>query len=519
MSKKNKKDLEKPIEENLESKQETGGEQLKEISFDELDKELNEIKELLEDQLNSDEEDELSFESEVNQIQELDDIDEILGEMQDDEDDEEDDDEDEDEEELLDLTDVDEELICENCHKRLKSTLYEDDYPFCDACIEELAATYKFPLRILGVLSLVVVLVATFFCGYLSLDEQDTYVSLQNAQTYYDDAMLLSAVDIYNEYLSAIIYSTEENVAVSRKAIKNFAEIFAYNGQYEYAVQVIEMFYDEDALNLPWNSDLKSYITLADELTLISTTLYSTVGEYLDGTVEFDFDEQIAVLEALLEVNPKEEGDSETLESYPQVFIEYYKFIMMSLAEVDYEDQLAQLEIVDSMGDGYEWLYLTDIWAIQMYLGDTESAQEYFERCLESNVQDTTAYYAYASVYRYLEDGIDSETMLEICSQAAAVALDGDYTMNPIFAICYLLEDDVDSAVAAMEEMINGGTYTLQGCNLYALCCYLAGDDDGYDSMIEVLEANGYELSEYVQAYQNGEMTLEEVLSTQGGDI
>lgn len=516
LSKKKNDDLQNPIEENLESQQETTGEQLKAISFDELENELNEIKELFEDELNSDE-DELSFSSEVNQIQELDDIDEILGEMQDEE--ELTQEIEETEEELPDLSDVDENLICENCHKRLKSTLYEEDYPFCDVCIEELAANYKFPLRILGVLSLLVVFVATFFCGYLAIDEQDSYVSLQNAQAYYDDAMLLSAVDIYNDYLSTILYSTEETVSVSRKAIKNFAEIFVYNGQYEYAVQVIEMFYDEEALAKPWNSDLQYFITLADELTLISTTLYNSVGEYLDGTVEFDLDEQIAVLEALLEVNPVEEGDSETLEAYPQIFIEYYKFIMMSLAEVDYEDQLAQLEIVDSMGDGYEWLYLTDIWAIQMYLGDTDSAELYFERCLESNIQDTTAYYAYASVFRYLDDGIDTETMLEICAQAAEVALEDDYTMNPVFAICYLLEDDVDSALATMEEMINAGSYTLQGCNLYALCCYLAGDDTGYDSMIEVLEANGYELSEYVQAYQNGEMTLEEVLSTQGGDI
>lgn len=511
MSKENKEELLGELEENQE------GAQLTELSKDDLESELEDIKDLFVKELNSQQDDDLSFASEVNQIQALDDIDEILNDFDDTEvADEESFEEDEEE---LDLSSVDEALICENCHKRLKSTLYEEDYPFCDHCVEELASSYNFPLRITGVLSLVIVMVAIFFCGWLSIDDQDTFVNLQTAQAYYDDAMLLSAVEIYNDYLSTVLYSEEENVSVSRVAIKNFAEIFAYNGQYEYAAEVVEMFYTEDELDYFWNSDLKYFITLEDELTLISDVLYTAVGEYLDGTVEFDLDEQLEILEALKDVNPIEEGTSETLKEYPEVFIEYYKFIMISLAGESYETQLEQLEIVDSVGEGYEWLYLTDIWSIQMYLGDTEAAAEYFERTLVSNVQDSTSYYAYASVYRYLDGDVDTEKMLEIADQAQAVALDGDYTMNPIYAIAYLLDDDIDSATAIMAEMIDGGTYTLQGCNLYALCCLLSDYTDGYDSMVYILESNGYEISEYVTAYENGEMTLEEVLTTQGGDI
>lgn len=509
MSKDNKDDLVNDVE-----KDETQGEQLKPLSKEDLEAELEDIKEMFEEALES-QDDELAFASEVNQIQELDDIDEILNDFEETEGVQEE----EEEEDLIDLSEVDEDDICENCHKRLKSTLYEDDYPFCDHCVEELASSYKFPLRITGVLATFVVLLAIFFCGWLTIEDQDTYVSLQTAQSYYDNDMLVSAVEVYNEYLSSVLYSEDENVAVSRKAIKNFAEIFAYNGQYEYAVQVIEMFYTDEQLDYFWNSDLKAFITVSDELTLVSEVLYDAVGEYLDGSVEFDLEEQCAVLDALKDVDPIAEGLSETLESYPEVFIEYYKFILMTVTGESYEDQLAQLEFVDSVGEGYEWLYLTDIWSLQMYLGDTESAEEYFERTIENNIQDSTAYYAYASVFRYLDGDVDTAKMIEIADRAQAVAIDGDYTMNPIYAIAYLLEGDTDAAVEVMAEMINGGTYTLQGCNLYALCCLLSGYTDGYDDMIYILEANGYSVSEYVTAYENGEMTLEEVLTTQGGDM
>jgi hypothetical protein len=55
--------------------------------------------------------------------------------------------------------------------------------------------------------------------------------------------------------------------------------------------------------------------------------------------------------------------------------------------------------------------------------------------------------------------------------------------------------------------------------NLYALTALYTGNTDAYEWAKTELEYLGYEMSDIVEKYRSGEMTLAEVIADKGGDI
>ena len=127
------------------------------------------------------------------------------------------------------------------------------------------------------------------------------------------------------------------------------------------------------------------------------------------------------------------------------------------------------------------------------------------------------AYLAKASYYRYLE-APDADKILEICAEAAANAYGGDLSYKQYEAIAYLIKGEGAVALECIEEAMNS-LYTVQSCNLYALCGLYNGNTEIYEEMKTLLEDSGYEISPLVTKYKNGKITIAEVLADNGGDI
>ena len=138
-------------------------------------------------------------------------------------------------------------------------------------------------------------------------------------------------------------------------------------------------------------------------------------------------------------------------------------------------------------------------------------------RCVKP-YEDFAAYLALASYYRYAETP-DADKILEICKEAKANAYQGDYTYMPYMAIAYLFKGEGAVALETMEEYMTMSGYTVQTCNLFALCAAYNGNDEIYNEMKTVLETSGYELSVLVEKYKNDKITIEEALTDMGGDI
>ena len=89
----------------------------------------------------------------------------------------------------------------------------------------------------------------------------------------------------------------------------------------------------------------------------------------------------------------------------------------------------------------------------------------------------------------------------------------------PYMAIAYMLKGEGAVAMETMEEYMSMSGYTVQTCNLFALCALYNGDEEIYSEMKNVLETSGYKLSTIVEKYKNDKISIEEALTDKGGDI
>lgn len=412
--------------------------------------------------------------------------------------------EEEDEEEIP------EEELCECCGEKARSKEYGEGYPYCEDCRNLMK---KYPLRS-GAIIMAILMIAAFVGSiYVSYPYMNDAVTVADASGYYQSGYTMSALQSYYAYFNG----GKSGEAISKRAFNEILDGYSKTGYQTDAASLVQTYYDEDALKRPWN---KKYAAIVDEATILSETykaVYDITYDALSGE-EFDYDAVIAELDALKEVNPVEEGISTVTEKYNEVFIEYYKYIVMSANGESDEAQLEQLKKIDTIGEGYEWVYLSNYCGVAAKCGDEEAVNSTFNRLVEINVQDLNAYTAKANYYRYLEKP-DADKIIEICEEAEKVAYSTDYAYKHSLAIAYILTGEGTLALEEIKALFDAGAYTVQNCNLYALCGLYTGDEEIYDDMVSLLASYGYEISDLVSQYKDGKITVEEALKDKGGDI
>ena len=409
---------------------------------------------------------------------------------------------------------IPEEELCQCCGERRRDTSFGEDYPYCAECRALMkAAPIKWTSVLCWLVMLVVAAASMLVCSGAITD----YATLMEAETYYANRQIVDAESTYYNYLSSAQYNDNH----SRAAVRNLIDIFADMGYLSDANDLITQNFTESQLKLPWN---KRYAKLAEEFKELSegsekvSELLQDVMYAEDG---FDFDKKSAELDKL--AAPAEDGTT----VLPEIFVEYYRYVLMNLSkQKSDEEMIAQLQHMEELDDGsHTWLYLTNLLSLASKTGDVELTKTYYDKVLKLNVQESTAYSAMASVYRFTETP-DPDKIMEI---AAAAEENMSESAVPTYlvdrAIAYLFKDDAKSAMDAMETYMNSGSmsgqtpYTVQSCNVYALCCVLTGDDEGYKQMEDVFASADMEVSTLVRQFKKGKLTLNEVLTDNGGDI
>lgn len=396
--------------------------------------------------------------------------------------------------------------LCECCEENPKG----EDSPYCDECLRLMK---KYPLRKSGILMTVIMIVFFAASMLLSYPYMTDALTVADASANYHSGYTMNALQSYYAYFNG----GKTGDAISKRAFDENIEGYLKTGYHSDAVSLIETYYNETALSMPWN---KKYADTINEATVLSET-YQAVSSVTDAALsgeEFDYDEVMASLDALKEVNPVEEGTSEVTTKYNEIFIEYYKYIIMSLNGDSLESQLEQLKSIDAIGAGYEWVYLSNYCAVAAKCGDEAAVNDSYDRLIEINRQDMNAFVSKANYYRYLEEH-DADKMIEVCNEAAEVAYSTDTAYKHSLAIAYLLKSEGALALEEIEALFNSGNYTVQNCNLYAICGIYTGDNGIYDEMKALLANYGYEISDLVTQYKDGKISLEEALKDKGGDI
>ena len=396
---------------------------------------------------------------------------------------------------------------CECCGENSCATEYGEDYPYCEECRNFMK---KHPLRWSGILAAVVMAIVFVATTYIGTGYAEDFMSVADAAAYYDSGKLMTALNSYYGYLSSV--NTDR---ISMKAVKDSIEGFVKTGYVSDAVDLINRVYSENQLKLPWN---KKYASLAAESDALTNSYYA-ITDIITPVLndkDYDYDKVMADLDALYE-KTDEEGNPVVVNP---VFIEYYRYVVMSIAEKSSEELLAQLEkTAEKDTDGtLQWIYLSNYCGLAAKSGNLELTEKLYKQMLDTSSEDTNAYVAMASFYRYTETP-DPDKMLEICEEAKKNAASGDLGYLPAMAIAYMLKGEGAVALEKMDEYMSAGNYSVQSCNLYALCALYNGNQDIYKEMKNMLETSGYEISDTVKQYKKGKLEIKDILTDKEGDI
>ncbi len=398
---------------------------------------------------------------------------------------------------------------CECCGENSRNTQYGEDYPYCDECRELMK---RYPIRAGSVITAIIMIVTLFAGVYFNYSYMDDVSRVVSASSCFKQGYVVDAMYEYYSYFNG----GRTGAKPSLRAVREASECYKLTGYMTDASDIISTYYSEAALSMPWNRGLLKTVELSKQLSESYYAITEIAEPALNGK-DFDYDKMIAELDALKEINPLEAGTG-SITAYNEIFIEYYKYVVMSIHQEPLEAQLEQLRKIDEIGKGFEWSYLANYCSTAAMLGDKETVDSCFDRIMKVNRQDMAAYTAKASYYRYLETP-DADAILEICQQAQANAYVNDIAYNHYYTIAYLLKGEGTLAMEKIEALMNSGSYSVQTCNLYALCGLYTGDEGIYNEMAELLKNYGYEISELVTSYKDGKMTLTQVLQDKGGDI
>ncbi len=395
---------------------------------------------------------------------------------------------------------------CEICGENPCAEEFGEDYPYCNECREIMK---KYPLRWSGVLMTLVMIAVFVATAVVGTSYADDFMSISEYAAYYDTGKLMTALNGYYGYVTSANPET-----ISMKAVKDAIDGLVKTGYVSDASTIISSVFTEDELKLPWNKRYAEVIKNTEILEESYLTITEIITPVLNGETD-DYDKVMADLDALYEATD-DEGNHKEINA---VFIEYYRFVAMSVFEKSSEELLAQLKKTAEADNGdYVWVYLSNYCSAAAKCGDYELTESIYKQMLDISREDTAAYAALASYYRYTETP-DPDKMLEICEEAKENAASGDYSYMPTMAIAYLLKGEGALALETMDEYMSMSGYTVQTCNLYALCALYNGNEETYSTMKSILETSGYEISKAVEQYKNDEISIEEILTDKEGEI
>lgn len=466
---------------------------------DALDQELEELREMFQKQLDEETEKALAADQDGDETDESDAIDEsgmLIQPLDDIEQTEAETESSEPEKEIR---------LCECCGEKPCDTSFGEDYPYCNDCRSLMKANPLNPCGILAFIVMILVCAASLFIAAPLVDDYDTLLSAQSA---YSDKRMTDAVSYYQSYFS----SKSNDDVISMKAVRNTIDAMTTLGYYGDADSLISQYLSQTQLKLP---QYKKYAGIQEEYKLLSdtsTVINENFSDVLSGG-DFDYESAMKKADELIKEN-------QTDKKYSDAFLEYAKFIVMLAHKDDNKAQIEQLKKIEQVDGGkHPWIYITYLISAAAKEGDIETATEYFNKSLAFNTQEMSLYVSYADVYRFC-DKPDADKMIEIAQKAASLYPQNAY---PVFyrtyALAYLLKGDTDKAMTNMQSYMQNCQTTLADMNLYALCALCAKDEDTYNEVVTALESQGYSIGKTVQQYKNGKLTLEQVLTDNGGDI
>lgn len=448
------------------------------------------------------------------------------------------------EEEVEPSEDIDEENdnLCLCCGEKEK--MEGSDY--CEDCHE---AMRRYPFKwVYFLVAALAVYVAVLAVGKIA--------DINRGWVYDYEGQALSEAGWYSEasekfqYAQNYLYSSKiEPKFVYKRNLENSFKSGGFNMINSFPTSVATLF-EEWELNLPYMKDLKKdYMraqVMAATIQRVNEEVFSQYSEV--STEDLPYEEikkQITDLEGrMLHIGLDENGneiEEETTqansgsmsssnevyfkrtENYDTAMLQYFKYYFASTCDRPYEERISFLESVRASEPDMVWLYASDLGIEYAENGDKEKAIEMADLILNESETNIVSYYIRNLVSRKYDKDFDAA--VEYCNQGLEYA--ENYELQRQIALNYLAKGDYKNAQVSAQTAYDMSE-DWPAINTLAFCALANGDKDKYKEMYDILASYNEQLgegevpisfSDSVLALKRGKATVQQLLEKGGYDV
>lgn len=414
-----------------------------------------------------------------------------------------------------------EDELCACCGEKKRGTKENPDSIYCVDCERGLR---HYPFDFLNCVIAVVLIVLSLVACVSFAQRVDIFAAVGRADKLAKNKRLYSAATAYESALSTLKEEDINAETVSKRALindlhtGNLSNIDAYRDAFK-----------TWELKLPALRGAYKVFEFYDSFSLTYQKCNSIWAEDMNGVPEggeIPYDKIIADIDALQNTNvekttePVTDGDTSTttttmpnvveVEKYSTVVLNYFKYAVAEYAGKDLDTQASFLENIRTEDKSLAWLY-------GPYLGNIYTKQgkdtaEITAEMRKLNKEDTSA-----DLIDVISQRIKGD--YDGVIQKAQGYIDENDTYAYEFArqqvLCYLVKGDYSKAFELFDGTVLYYSDSVDACNTYALCALLNNKESEYEDAVAMLTSNGLSIPQDIKDYQEGKVTVNEIL-TQG---
>lgn len=410
------------------------------------------------------------------------------------------------------------EELCECCGEKRRGTAKNPHSAFCEECD---AGLRHYPFDWVHVLLALAAICLVFFGGYVFAEHTEGFAAVCKADKLQHENKKYSALDAYAEAASVLEGDKINAENVYKREILLAASLGFING------------IEEPAQNIqPWEISLphfrkvkRALLTGAEFTETVNAAEELLVSYQTMSPEQIPYDDLLAQLEALKTQPVAESADGgqaastkgyqAKAEKYSIPGVLFYQYYLALLCEKEPEVQIGFLEEIRETAPEELWLYGQFLG--ELYAKTGRDVEPICKQIEEKNAEDGAP--ALIRVISMRMQG-NYDAAIALCEAQIDAENENSSELYRQMGLCYLAKGENESAYTAVNNGFqSAGRPSVQICNTLAICALAAGQTDAFNEVKELLENSGIALSAEVTQYQNGTLTVGQILTEGDCDI
>ncbi len=413
---------------------------------------------------------------------------------------------------------IPEDELCLCCNEKRRAKEFGENYEYCTDCRE---AMKRYPFSFQSLLAFAVVIVLAVLSVYSFSLDFIPYNTVREANKYLRENKLDSAMSAFDGAISAF----EDKEIVAKKLYLTTSKIL-FNTMPSGVNSMADIVNRLDTALTDFESRMPvygEYINLRKDTLVLSATMqkfYEIVEneEYTDfenmsnETYTAAMTEIGSLIDTEVSVVSK---DGKTTENVPanEGMVRFCQY-MYAYSAGKYADSYQYMREVYETEPSFLWLYAYELGVVDLQKGIFDEAELFADAILDVNVEAGDGYALHSSISRMKGDFNEAVEWAD-----EGLSYDSTYSeLIRLKAMAYAADGNFEKAKESVDEAIELGSYGMLHMTAIVIENEL-GNKDTVQAYLDELEENGVDVTERLQEYLDGEVTVQQLFTEGTGDV